>query len=419
MWFLVLNFVAVFSLVASDHHIDCGQPGKVDHADVRYLTREGQTTVGAVIQYECKKPLWVLENADNGVYICAETGNWTNRKLKTELPQCKKVIDCGPPKGIEHGHVDHLTDHLENDYLSIVKYTCHSDYREEVYSDEGLYVCTETGHWMNKDLGEKLPKCIPVHCGEAITLLHSEKETDHTELVTHGAAPWTVLLERVSNPGDLRNAVLIDHRWALTSVHNFGTEDEKEAAGVFTVHVGVEDATDLRTGRRYRVERVDFQSAVSKEGEAYRNDIALLKLAEPVAFGDHAIPICLPSVDYATVGRLGVVAGWDLDHKGGAHHVTYATLPVAPRDACAQHFVDQHPGLFPADMREQFCTHAVEQRPDAAQRDQGAVFQVEVNGTNYAAGVLSYDDPGEDHNHAVFTNAFDHINWIKGVIRVH
>ena len=39
------------------------------------------------------------------------------------------------------------------------------------------------------------------------------------------------------------------------------------------------------------------------------NDIALLKLTEPIRWNPHTVPICLPTVD-AEVGRTCYITGW-------------------------------------------------------------------------------------------------------------
>jgi len=51
--------------------------------------------------------------------------------------------------------------------------------------------------------------------------------------------------------------------------------------------------------------------------QSFENDLALLKLAEPVNYQPNIVPICLPEKendDFA--GRIGIVTGWGRLYKG-------------------------------------------------------------------------------------------------------
>lgn len=414
MWFLVLNVIALSTIVLSDHHIDCPAPTEITNAHIHWITKEGEHGIGSVIKYECNHPVWVAGDNNHGIYVCAANGHWKNREKGEVLPECQ-MVRCPAPPAIEHGKLEYLTSRHDFVYHSIIQYHCDDNYIEEEYSDEGVYVCTESGHWKNKDLGETIPKCIPVKCGHAVTHLDTSHETDGALLVNKHAIPWAVLLKNASE--DFHNGVLLGHRWILTSSHILKDHSTEAIKKDFVVYVGVEDLDDLHASQAHHVEKIFFEEIgdVTNSSE-YDNDIVLLKLADSVSFGDQVVPICLPDQEYVKVGVEGAVTGWNLDHNSGPPHLSYVVLPVEAKAPCMDYFSRHHPGLFPDDLNDEFCTHGLEHGGQNSERDRGAVFQVEVDKKTYAVGVLAYDAPEFGRGWAVYTDIFHHLKWINNVL---
>nr|AFN85000.1 haptoglobin [Leucoraja erinacea] len=414
MWFLVLNVLALSSLVLADHHIDCPEPTNITHGHFHTITAEGHHAIGSVIKYECNSPRWVFEDEHDGIYVCASNGHWKNKARAEVLPVCQ-LIHCHAPHHIENATLEYLTSRHDFVYHSIIQYHCIDDHIEEKYSDEGIYVCAISGHWENKDLGTTLPHCIPVVCGHAVTHLDSVHETDGAQLVTKHATPWTALLKNASE--DFHNGVLISHQWILTSSHIFTDHSPEAIKKDFVVYVGVEDLDDLHASHPHHVEKIFFEEIHDATNSSeYDNDIVLLKLSDSVSYGDHIVPICLPHEELVKVGVEGAVTGWDLDHAKGPHHLSYVVLPVEEKAPCVEHFSSHHHGLFPDDLNDEFCTHGLEKHGQNSERDRGAVFQVEVGHKTYAVGVLAYDAPEVGKGWAVYTDVYHHLDWINNVI---
>ena len=57
--------------------------------------------------------------------------------------------------------------------------------------------------------------------------------------------------------------------------------------------------------------------------DSYGNDIALLKLANPVDYDLNIIPICLPHDDNKFVGENAWVKGWGRLHEGKNNNIQY------------------------------------------------------------------------------------------------
>ncbi|GBP61427.1 Serine proteinase stubble [Eumeta japonica] len=71
-----------------------------------------------------------------------------------------------------------------------------------------------------------------------------------------------------------------------------------------------------------------------------RYDIALLRLARPVTYMSHILPICLPDYELELGGKSGVIAGWGKTDTSNGHMGTNllrsATVPILSTEQCIQ-----------------------------------------------------------------------------------
>ncbi|KAG7202863.1 hypothetical protein KM043_010013 [Ampulex compressa] len=115
-----------------------------------------------------------------------------------------------------------------------------------------------------------------------------------------GAFPYQVSL-RLSDNVHFCGGSILNKCWILTAAH---CVDWHGQTSVFAV-VGTNTLTF--GGIYYRSERI----IIHPDYNAYlQNDIALIKVNEPISYSDYVRPIPLPSYDISTPGQLAVVSGW-------------------------------------------------------------------------------------------------------------
>ncbi|PNI31788.1 HP isoform 13, partial [Pan troglodytes] len=182
---------------------------------------------------------------------------------------------CPKPPQIAHGYVEHS-----------VRYQCKNYYKLRTEGD-GVYTLNNEKQWINKAVGDKLPEC------EA-------------------------------------GATLINEQWLLTTAKNlFLNHSEnataKDIAPTLTLYVGKKQLVEI--------EKVVLHPNYSQV------DIGLIKLKQKVSVNERVMPICLPSKDYAEVGRVGYVSGWGRNANFKfTDHLKYVMLPVADQDQCIRHY---------------------------------------------------------------------------------
>uniref|UniRef100_UPI00398E926F haptoglobin-like n=1 Tax=Pristiophorus japonicus TaxID=55135 RepID=UPI00398E926F len=422
MWVALIQSIVLCCLVTSSvqHHepdtsnVHCGDPQNITHGHIHYLTKADDDVYLDVIQYVCDDPIYTLMQSNASIYICTWNGKWANAVLGEQLPVCVKA-HCEPPKTIDHGHFDYLTTPDEPNYLSVVKYTCDANYYEHHFSDEGVYVCTTEGKWRNTDMGEELPTCDKVTCGQPLEQFHEAQRVIGGISVVHGASPWSVVLKNLE--GNFSNGVLINNHWVLSSFHavdsNHTSEEIREG---LRVYLGAEDSKDLNSAHEFHIQYIIYNKRMPGSLE-YADDLALIKLKEEVVFGNHIMPVCLPEHSYTEVGQVGFVAGWFL--STAQSHLHYVALPVANTTECQQELEALHPHLLPEDFGDDFCTEHLQEGVGLCEGDTGAPFVVNDKGTFYVAGVASYDKACQNEKYDVYTDVFKSRAWIKTIIENH
>ena len=159
--------------------------------------------------------------------------------------------------------------------------------------------------------------------------------------VKHERFPWQVAVF----PGDsLCGGSLIDADWVLTAAH---CVDESELSGMQTmpasaVHV-VHGASDLRRAQAASHRRVAniYPHPRYNGNVAYGNDIALLRLSEPIAGARASYANLLPTAEAArkfiVSGACAVVSGYGMTSSGQASPVLQAAaLPIVDQRICSR-----------------------------------------------------------------------------------
>nr|XP_054309187.1 haptoglobin-related protein [Pongo pygmaeus] len=281
------------------------------------------------------------------------------------------------PPEIANGYVEHL-----------FHYQCKNYYRLHTEGD-GVYTLNDKKQWINKAVGDKLPECEAV-CGKP---KNPAQRILGGHLDANGSFPWQAKM--VSHHNLTTGATLINEQWLLTTAKNLfpnhsGNATAKDIAPTLTLYVGEKQLVEIEK--------------VVLHPDYHQVDIGLIKLKQKVPVNERVMPICLPSKDYAEVGRVGYVSGWgQSDNSKFTEHLKYVMLPVADQYDCIKHYegstcpkwkAPKSPvGVQPILNEHTFCAGMSKYQEDTCYGDAGSAFAVHdlEEDTWYAAGILSFD----------------------------
>ncbi|EDW00876.1 GH20776 [Drosophila grimshawi] len=148
----------------------------------------------------------------------------------------------------------------------------------------------------------------------------------------------------------------------------------------------------------------------------YDNDIAVIKLDEPVEFNEILHPVCMPTPGRSFKGETGVVTGWGAIKVGGPTSDTLqeVQVPILSQDACRK---SRYGNKITDNM---LCGGYDEGGKDSCQGDSGGPLHIVPNGTReyQIAGVVSW---GEGCAKAGYPGVYARVNrygtWIKNLTK--
>ncbi|MEX0167634.1 serine protease [Streptomyces sp. LMG1-1-1.1] len=200
---------------------------------------------------------------------------------------------------------------------------------------------------------------------------------------------------------------LIGERWVVTAAH------------CVTGSYGSTDRVGVLLGEHDLTSREDSPNAVlaaparmvvhpDYDPESQRNDIALVRLAEPVAVNGDVRPIALPhSFARGAFDHTRVEApGWGATSFGGRTSAVLrtVTLDTMSNPVCGTRGMPQ---VTPS----QLCTYAPGR--DTCQYDSGGPLVHTVARKPYLIGLVSYGKGCATETPAVNTRVWSYLNWIE------
>jgi len=304
------------------------------------------------------------------------------------------------------------------------------------YNQQPYVVCcpdaynTNTNSGNGNTLSSLLP--APGVCG-----------TDNTNRILGGEVtkidefPWMALIE-YSKPNNRRGfhcgGVLISDRYVLTAAHCAVGKDLKQLRwNLASVRLGEWDTNSDEDCDRgdcseppidVAVEEVIPHESYNPNSKAQENDIALLRLSQPVTYTDFIKPICLPSSEsLRNKNYEGInleVAGW-----GKTENVSFSNfklkvkVPGVTNERCntvySRHSVTLGAG--------QLCAGGTKGADSCRGDSGGPLMTVDISNPSrpywYCAGIVSFGPSpcGMEGWPGVYTRVSAYTDWISRKIR--
>ncbi|CAG9792472.1 unnamed protein product [Diatraea saccharalis] len=292
----------------------------------------------------------------------------------------------------------------------------------------------------------------PVQKGNCETRLSASPPDPRTECcgvdsgssnkITGGTAtsidqyPWLSLIEYVKDNRIklLCGGALISGRYVLTAAHcvagavlELGTPKNVRLGEYDTTNNG-QDCVPVEGGTGATdcadpvlivpIERTIPHQQYSPQTR--RNDIGLIRLAQPAPFTDFIRPICLPTSDQTTSPPNNFklyAAGW------GAINATHSKsniklhvdLPFVRQDQCQEAYSQSRRKA--ALWQGQLCAGG-EKDKDSCKGDSGGPLMYENGRTWEIIGVVSFGPTpcGIEDSPGVYTKTYEYLNWIRSNI---
>nr|XP_006124243.1 complement C1s subcomponent [Pelodiscus sinensis] len=346
---------------------------------------------------------------------CQSNGEWSNSHYKC-VP-----VDCGPPSIIANGKATYKPGSEETQYGATVRYVCEEPYYALQTRGDGQYQCADNGKWVSEEMGTELPVCICVcHCPSS----GNSPIQDHQRIfggtrAKTGNFPWQVLF-----PSPRGGGVLISERWVLTAAHVL--DDSRGKSTMYAGAINIRHQSQDEEAVQLEQDKVFIHPGWTKVADPntrtnFDNDIALVRLMEPVKMGPRISPLCLPgaSPEYElTDGRVGYISGWGRTEKRDrVQHLMMAQIPVVTMEKCRN--------VKPESLADATTFHFTENmicagggRKDSCAGDSGGAFAITDprNETRYYVGGLVSWGP-QCGTYGLYTRVGRYRDWILETMR--
>ncbi|KAF8787876.1 Clotting factor B like protein [Argiope bruennichi] len=153
------------------------------------------------------------------------------------------------------------------------------------------------------------------------------------------------------------------------------------------------------------------------------NDIAVVRLKEPINFESNVRPICLPTSPEIRrkqlLGKEVTVTGWGDQDFGGkrATILREVTVKVINISSCDKSYEPVRGSTLPRGITRQFiCAGVPEGGKDACQRDSGGPLMLLENSVWILVGVVSFGfQCAKAEYPGVYTRVTDYLDWLEEV----
>ncbi|KAM9353494.1 complement C1r subcomponent-like [Symphorus nematophorus] len=259
-------------------------------------------------------------------------------------------------------------------------------------------------------------------CGQPTKLISSYQRIIGGSEAPDNTIPWHVLL---SVDGQRAGGMVIADRWIMTAAHVLTHNGKPVSNETLWVYMGHTDLRALLDSPVF-ISSIHIHPEYNNPNDAdYDNDIALIKLQDPITFNSSIMPICLPA-EGATfdTGMIGLVSGFGLRDFQGRRILTnelmYVEVPVVEQETCnnSLNMLKKTKSNIPSLTDNMFCAGVPEGGKDSCQGDAGGSFTLRDHGYFWAAGVVSWGPGcGKQGTYGVYTKVANYLDWIKRTIQ--
>uniref|UniRef100_A0A8C4F3U5 complement subcomponent C1r n=1 Tax=Dicentrarchus labrax TaxID=13489 RepID=A0A8C4F3U5_DICLA len=384
-------------------HMQCPFPGKVGRGRVtpvltEYLYRD-----------------YISVRCDPGYKLMTVRLNLQCLILNSNMFMCH-LIDCGEPKPLLNGGVTFLSG-FQNQYRSIVQYHCNEPFYSLLGGTNVSFTCEADRKWRSNNDIVVSPTCLPV-CGQPINHISAYQRIIGGSEAPNHTIPWQVLL---SVDGHRAGGMVIADRWIMTAAHVLQENGNTVPNEVLRVYMGLTNVNTLRQSPVYTASIHVHPEYNNPNNVNFNNDIALIKLREPITFRASVMPVCLPEkgATYVT-GMMGLVSGFGLTESNNNRILTnklkYVQLPVVEQETCRASITSakKKRNSVPSLTSNMFCAGVPEGGKDSCQGDSGGPFTLTDDGRVWAAGIVSWGvDCGQQGTYGVYTRVTQYLDWIN------
>ncbi|XP_041115548.1 coagulation factor X-like [Polyodon spathula] len=224
-----------------------------------------------------------------------------------------------------------------------------------------------------------------------------------------GHCPWQALLVNQDGVGFCGGTIL-SNRIVLTAAHCMNQTK------YFTVILGEFDTLkDEGREKTYQVEKVLIHNSYVQK--TYNNDIALVKLKDPIQFSKYIIPACLPNREFAERVLMNQpfaqISGFGRVHERGRQSTKLQKLnvPYVDRHVCMES------SLFKISVN-MFCAGYDQMEMDACQGDSGGPHVTAHKDTWFVTGVVSWGEGcARKGKYGIYTQVSRYLRWIQQAMK--
>ncbi|XP_069766636.1 acrosin-like [Narcine bancroftii] len=252
-----------------------------------------------------------------------------------------------------------------------------------------------------------------MECGtRSITVKTSQSRIVGGRDAVTGAWPWQVSLQMVASNTHMCGASVINQYWLLSAAHCFPRKYELNMKTSWQAVIGLRE---LSKPDRWTITRKLENIVLHEKFVGNRNDVAVLKVDQPISFGDYIRPACLPKPGKYDNEKWTHchVTGWGLMEQNGKplRILQEARVELIPSETCQQsnwydHAVDS----------KMICAGFAGGGIDACQGDSGGPLSCQPKNSNrfYVVGIVSWGEGcAQRFKPGVYASASDYGEWIE------